>query len=153
MDKYYIIGDGNRQLGPFSADDLPKYGLTPESYVWKDGMPDWTQARHIPELMYIIGKSQSTASAPPPFLVDEKPKTHMLMAILTTIFCLWPMGIVSIYYALRVDYLWDRGKYDESIRSSAKSKSWSKANIIITIILVVLCLFGSILAFSSIPEF
>lgn len=47
--KYYIRKQGITQ-GPFSISQLIYGGVLPSSYVWCKGMPDWTQARNVPEI-------------------------------------------------------------------------------------------------------
>ena len=46
---WYIIYNG-QQVGPLSKNDLLNYGLTPDSMVWANGMPDWTRAGSCPDL-------------------------------------------------------------------------------------------------------
>ncbi len=50
---WYIIFNG-QQVGPLNADQLRDYNLTPQSMVWKEGMPDWMRAGNIPELSYLF---------------------------------------------------------------------------------------------------
>ena len=47
--KYWIIID-DRHAGPFSAQQLLDTGLTPDTLVWTEGMPDWTRAANVAEL-------------------------------------------------------------------------------------------------------
>jgi len=42
---------------------LPLYGLSPQSYVWKTGMSQWQEARYFPELMELL----QPGGAPYPF--------------------------------------------------------------------------------------
>lgn len=51
--EYYIIID-ERQVGPLSLEDLRAYHLSPDSLVWKSGLPDWVKASVLPELADII---------------------------------------------------------------------------------------------------
>lgn len=41
--KYYAMIDGE-QRGPFTLDQLPESGITPETYVWRKGYDDWVLA-------------------------------------------------------------------------------------------------------------
>jgi len=47
--KYWIIID-DRHAGPFSAQQLLETGLTPDTLVWYEGLPDWTRAANVAEL-------------------------------------------------------------------------------------------------------
>lgn len=51
--KYWIIID-DRHAGPFSAQQLVDTGLTADTLVWYEGLPDWTRAANVPELMDCI---------------------------------------------------------------------------------------------------
>jgi membrane protease subunit (stomatin/prohibitin family) len=54
----------NQQAGPFSETELRQLAgqgqITPESLVWKQGLPDWTAAKNLPELSGIF------RAGPPP---------------------------------------------------------------------------------------
>lgn len=45
---------GETQLGPIGLEDIRELVLdgtvTPDTYVWADGMPDWLPARQVPAL-------------------------------------------------------------------------------------------------------
>lgn len=40
---------GSRQ-GPFELESLADAGVTPDTYVWCKGMPDWMQAAEVPDI-------------------------------------------------------------------------------------------------------
>ena len=47
--RYWIIID-DRHAGPFSAQQLIDTGLTADTLVWYEGLPDWTRAANVAEL-------------------------------------------------------------------------------------------------------
>ena len=47
--KFYIVKDGMRQ-GPYEVEELVQQQLSPDTLVWTTGMPDWVEARQVPEL-------------------------------------------------------------------------------------------------------
>jgi len=53
-----------------------------------------------------------------------KPNNFLVWAILSTIFCCLPFGIVSIVYASKVDGLWYAGKYAEAQDAASKARTW-----------------------------
>lgn len=61
--EFYIIYNG-RQVGPLPVDQLENYGLSDNSMVWAQGMPDWAPAHTVPELHHILQKGRTS---PPPF--------------------------------------------------------------------------------------
>ena len=55
---YYFMNKANKQVGPLSLDELKQRGITRETPVWREGMPNWVQAKNIPELhAYIVTPS------------------------------------------------------------------------------------------------
>ena len=38
MEQYYYIDKNGQQQGPVTANELPKYGVTRNTQVWKQGM-------------------------------------------------------------------------------------------------------------------
>jgi hypothetical protein len=79
---------------------------------------------------------QSPQPAPPP--------NYLVWAILTTILCCLPFGIVSIVYAAQVNSKWQMGDYEGAKLSSKNAKIWAWvsfgvaiAGIIIWFLLVI----------------
>lgn len=52
-------------------------------------------------------------------------KSHLLDAIIATIFCCLPIGIVSIVYATKVSQFVSQGKIAEAQEASKKAKMWA----------------------------
>ena len=61
--------------------------------------------------------------APPPM-----PDNHLVWAILSTIFCCLPFGVVSIVYAAQVESLYLQGRYEEAVDKSNKAFKWAIAS-------------------------
>lgn len=47
--EYYIVVN-DQQQGPFSKEELKANHLSPDTLVWRSGMPDWIKASSLPEL-------------------------------------------------------------------------------------------------------
>lgn len=56
--KYFIIVDG-QQKGPYPREVLVMQGLTPDTYVWREGMAGWAQASTMPELADLLAGDES----------------------------------------------------------------------------------------------
>jgi hypothetical protein len=66
-----------------------------------------------------------SAPAPPPGgYAPTPPPNHLVMAIVTTVLCCLPFGIVSLVYSNKVNTLWQTGRYDEAVEASNKAKMW-----------------------------
>jgi hypothetical protein len=57
----YFIHDGQKELGPFTIEELKKNGIQTETPIWKENLNEWTTAGQLTELKEIVSK------IPPPF--------------------------------------------------------------------------------------
>ena len=53
-----------------------------------------------------------------------KPENYLVWAILSTVLCCMPFGVVSIVYASKVDSLWTMGQYTAAEEAAQKAKKW-----------------------------
>jgi len=66
------------------------------------------------------------------------PSSNLVWAILATIFCCLPFGIVSIVYAAGVNSKWTAGDYQGAQDASSKARTWAIAAAISGVVLIVL---------------
>lgn len=88
----------------------------------------------LPWLNYFNGVSNGTTTGDgtvvgpwgptPPMPPASKPNNYLALAILSTIFCCLPFGIVSIVFASKVDSQWNAGDYNGAMESARKAKTW-----------------------------
>ena len=64
----------------------------------------------------------------------QKPDNNLVWAILITILCCWPFGIVAIVKAASVDGLWYSGRHDEALQAAADARRWSWIGCIVGIV-------------------
>jgi len=88
-----------------------------------------------------------TGTQPPPF--REHIPNHMVWAILTTLFCCLPFGIVSIIHAARVDSLNAAGDIAGARASSDKARFWAIVSAVSLLAIVPLYIVLLILAAAS----
>lgn len=76
------------------------------------------------------------------------PDNYLAWAIIVTILCCVPFGIVAIVKAASVNGLWNSGNYEQAYRASASAKKW----VIITAIVGVATspLYGGFMIFSGV---
>ncbi len=55
----------------------------------------------------------------------RKPDNYLVWAILTTVLCCLPFGVVAIVKASKVDSLWAQELHEEAIQASNDAKKWS----------------------------
>ena len=61
---HYWINQDGVQAGPLSIEELKQMSITPSTYVWHSGMPDWQQISEIEELNSILFGSALPESVP-----------------------------------------------------------------------------------------
>ncbi|CAN5883342.1 hypothetical protein BH09ACT7_BH09ACT7_51790 [soil metagenome] len=66
------------------------------------------------------------------------PSNHLAIAILTTLFCCLPFGIVSIVKASSVNGLWAGGRYAEAEAASAAAKKWAIWSVVAAVVAYVI---------------
>lgn len=67
-----------------------------------------------------------------------KPNNNLVWAILTTLFCCLPFGIVSIVYASKVDGLYTAGDYQGAQQAADSAKKWALAAAIVGGIVIII---------------
>ena len=58
-----------------------------------------------------------------------RPSSYLALAIISTILCCLPTGIVSIIYSTKVNSAYEDGKYDEANKASRNAKTWGLVSI------------------------
>lgn len=71
----------------------------------------------------------------------RKPDNYLVWAILTTVLCCLPFGVVAIVKSSQVDTLWQQGRYDEAFKASESSKKWSIISAIASLVFGVIYFF------------
>ena len=153
---YYVNGS---QYGPVSLDILRQRGITSDTLVWRDGLSTWVKAGELPELSSLF--QYNNTSVQPPFLQQSypqydnassaqsyntlqnkpiKPENYLVWAILSTIFCFFPFGIVAIVMAAGVDDAYNRGDYEAAQQKSKKARMWAMWSALTNVIVLVVYL-------------
>ena len=68
-----------------------------------------------------------------------KPDNNMVWAILTTLLCCLPLGIVSIVKASKVDGLYNSGDYNGAVEAANSAKNYAIYSAICSGVVVVIC--------------
>lgn len=67
--------------------------------------------------------------------MSTPPNNQLVPAILTTLFCCLPFGIVSIVKAAQVNSQWNSGQFDAARQSAADAKKWWRVSLIVGLVL------------------
>jgi len=81
--------------------------------------------------------------------MPPKPDSHMVGAILTTLLCCLPAGIVSIVFAAKVDSLYRAGDYNGALHASSSAKIWMWISIGVSVVFILL---GAALFFAGVTQ-
>lgn len=73
-----------------------------------------------------------------PAAYGPPPENHLVWAILSTVMCCLPLGIVSIVKSNQVHTLWAQGYAAEAQRAADEAKKWAMWSAIALLILVAL---------------
>ncbi len=73
-----------------------------------------------------------------------RPNSYLALAIISTILCCLPTGIVSIIYATKVNSAYEDGQYDEANKASRNAKTWGLVSIGIALFgwIIYILIFG-----------
>lgn len=148
---FKIIGGDGRQYGPVSVEQVRQW-LTEgranlQTLGQPDGGTDWKPLGQYPEFGSTTPPILSApASTPPPpptppsSIVPVHPPVHtyLVPAILCTIFCCMPFGIVGIVYAAQVSSKLQAGDVAGARLVSGKAKSWCRASALAWLLMVLL---------------
>lgn len=73
-----------------------------------------------------------------------RPNNYLALAIVSTILCCLPTGIVSIVYSTKVNDEYNDGNYEAANRSSKNAKTWAIVSIGIALFgwIIYIAIFG-----------
>lgn len=158
MNSYFYLDVNGKQQGPVAADCLKAAGVTPATLVWCAGMDNWKPAESVEEIRQIWQTQQETAQPQSPqpeanqtsygqnnygqscngscqrLNMPPMPDNYMVWAILTTICCCLPFGIVAIVKASKVKTHYLTGNYERSVLASEEAKKWTIIAFVLGII-------------------
>ena len=145
--KEYFYLDGETRVGPISLSTLKKASISPTTMIWNYSLPNWVEARTIPELAEIFApantpspsSSSSTTNYGTNFNTEKTsrntsrntdrkppvPDSYLAYAIVSTIYCCFPFGIASIVYASKVVSTYIAGDYTGAKQASENAKKWA----------------------------
>ncbi|WP_374023385.1 CD225/dispanin family protein [Mycobacterium sp. HNNTM2301] len=87
---------------------------------------------------------------------QQEPDNYLVWAILCTVLCCLPFGIVSIVYSTKVSGLWSQGRYAEAQAAADNAKKWAiigaVAGGVFAVIMVILYVAIGVIAVSNLPS-
>jgi hypothetical protein len=157
--QYWINQDGE-QTGPLTLDQLELMTLSEKTFVWSAGYDDWKPLSEVSELAHLLPAStivvppmpvedepvanepiaepmmshpaQAAAQPAPPAgqPYPACPPTNMVWAIISTLLCCVPLGIVAIIYSNKVSKKYYEGDLAAAEHYSEVSAWWCIGTIV-----------------------
>jgi len=120
-----------------------------------EGSPEW-QGQQPPAWQGQPPPGWQSPQPQPGWPAQREPDNYLVWAILCTVLCCLPFGIVSIVYSTRVSGLWAQGRYAEAQSASDSAKKWAIIGAIvggvIYVIIGILYAFIFAVAVSNLPS-
>ena len=69
---------------------------------------------------------------------QSEPDNHLVWAILCTVLCCLPFGIVSLVYSNKVSGLWSQGRWAEAQAAADNAKKWAIIGAIVGAVFAVI---------------
>ncbi len=131
---YKIIGANQVEYGPVNADQLRQWiaegRVNAQTMIQAEGDPNWKPLSAFPEFASSVPPAPPPG-APPSFapagITPTVPATvpnYLVQAILCTLCCCLPFGIVAIVYAAQVNGKLQAGDYAGAQAASKNAKLW-----------------------------
>ena len=89
---------------------------------------------------------------PPPGYGTQQPSTNLVWAILVTVFCCLPLGIVSIVKSTQVSGLWAQGQYAQAQAAADDAKKWAVWGAIAGVVVYIIVVIINVAAMSTTPS-
>ena len=146
MNQFYYVDASGSQVGPVSKQELKSRNISRQTLVWCEGMSAWTPAGSVTELNEIFAVTPPVIPTPQTpqipstpyetpqqghYGTHQKPNSYMWLGLVTTILCCLPLGLVSIYFASKVDTCMAQGDYDGAVTNSNNARLWGIISAIV----------------------
>ena len=158
----YHVARNNEKLGVFAdAEARARFRsgeIRPTDLVWCEGMPAWRAASEVLAGAPPVSPPPTNVAAPAvssvagPFAAKPhppKPDSYLVWAVLSTLLCCVPLGIVAIVFAAQVDSKYAVGDFTGAQIASGRAKLWSILSagslcLLVALYLAAIAFFGAV---------
>ncbi|MFN7139620.1 MAG: CD225/dispanin family protein [Limisphaerales bacterium] len=128
---YKIIGVDQKEYGPVTIEQMRQWiaegRVNGQTLVWSETSGNWKPLSTFPEFASALPQQSVPPGGytpPPGGTPGKKIPNYLVQAILVTICCCLPFGIVAIVYAAQVNSKEQAGDYRAAQEASDKAKLW-----------------------------
>jgi hypothetical protein len=122
--KKYFLHVGNEQVGPFDLDELRTKGITKNTQIWYEGLPDWLDAENCDELKELF------KSSPPPFKKNVNAKLYKKTSNTWNIIRFSIIGVIVLIFLLALLNNTQDGSYNEKVMTVEELEFDSPTNFL-----------------------
>lgn len=145
----YSISRNGQVIGSYSEEEIRGYiqagRIIGSDYALPEGGQQW-----IPVSQLSFGASAPGMSVPPPSssmaASRGKPGNNLVWAILSTLLCCLPLGVVAIVYAAQVDSKYAAGDHAGAQDASKKAAMFSWISFGIGLVVMLVYVIGMAIA-------
>ncbi|MDO4761641.1 MAG: CD225/dispanin family protein [Corynebacterium sp.] len=114
---------------PYSPMSTPQNFSDPRAHTLGYPAEPYQSAAVFPE--YLANNPQPSMYGQAPV---AKPKDYMLLSVLSAIFGFPFLGLISVYFSVKVDKLWQMGRQYDSVRASRQTLTWAIIALVFALI-------------------
>lgn len=133
MAEYFVIGPAGEKFGPANLDLLNQWArenrILETTYLEDASTGIRILATTLPGLAILTPAQQMAQAAYPRQEPYQKIENHLVKAILSTLFCCLPVGVVAIVFASQVDGHARRGDLNMARETAKKASLWANVSI------------------------
>ena len=149
-----FVGKNDEQYGPFPIEKVNESIANGEFSLddlgWYEGLGEWKPLRNIEGIVgatvvpAVVSNSPNNAGVP-----AEQVPSNLVWAILSTLCCCLPLGIVSIVYASKVEGYVIAGDIEKAKENSKKAAMWAWISFGVMILLAIISVIAEFCAAGS----
>ena len=123
VEQFYLAKKGQTEpIGPFSLpalQSMAKAGMLSTDYLYAvEGMQQWEPLTSLQGLVDLKSAYQG-----------ERPNSHIVLSLLLTLCCFPPTALVAVYYALKVNRLYNGGEVVAARECADTAATWCIATL------------------------